>query len=191
VELRQAGPAALALALAAALLALSAPPASAQEAEEAQSQAVRPDATLTRPSNPRLPPRDHFLNAVQAARSAARSPKLQEELRNHDHVRRETFAKGPGRWQVSWFRGRCETARIAWDAAADHARRCGETWLVPEILVWTASALQLGPEPVRPAIARCTALVEETREHLMSQAFIRRIERSAPVAVKGSSRLYP
>jgi tetratricopeptide (TPR) repeat protein len=78
------------------------------------------------------------------------------------------------RAQVSWFRGRCEEARIAWDAAADHARRCGEAWLVPEILVWTASALQLGPEPVGPAIARCAALVEETREHLMSQAFIRR-----------------
>ncbi len=75
---------------------------------------------------------------------------------------------------MSWFRGRCEAARIAWDAAADHARRCGEAWLVPEILVWTASALQLGPEPVRPAIDRCAALVEETREHLMSQAFIRR-----------------
>lgn len=130
MELRQAGPAALALALAAALLALSAPPASAQEAEEAHSQAVRPDATLTRPSNPRLPPRDHFLNAVQAARIAARSPKLQEELRNHDHVRRETFAKGPGRWQVSWFDDGDEIAQVIVD---ERQGRAIEVWTGPQV----------------------------------------------------------
>ena len=101
-----------------------------QEAEEAHSQAVRPDATLTRPSNPRLPPRDHFLNAVQAARIAARSPKLQEELRNHDHVRRETFAKGPGRWQVSWFDDGDEIAQVIVD---ERQGRAIEVWTGPQV----------------------------------------------------------
>ena len=129
MELRQAGAAALGVALAAALLALTAAPASAQEAES-PSQAVRPGATLTRPSSPTLPPRDHFLNAVQAARIAARDPKLREELRKHEDVRRETFAKGPGRWQVSWFDDGDEIAQVIVD---EREGRAIEVWTGPQV----------------------------------------------------------
>jgi Glycosyltransferase family 87 len=129
VELRQAGAAALGVALASALLAVSAVPASAQEAES-PSQAVRPGATLTRPSSPQRPPRDHFLNAVQAARIATRDPRLQEELRKHDDVRRETFAKGPGRWQVSWFDDGDEIAQVLVD---ERESRAIEVWTGPQV----------------------------------------------------------
>ena len=129
MELRQAGPAALALALACGLLALTAGPAFAQDAE-ASSQAVRPDATLTRPSSPTRPPPDHFLNAVQATRIAARSPKLREELRKHDRVRRDAFAKGPGRWQVSWYAGGDEVAQVIVD---EREGRAVEVWTGPQV----------------------------------------------------------
>ncbi len=91
---------------------------------------MRPGATLTRPSNPQLPPRDHFLNAVQAARIAARDPKLREELRKHDRVRRETFAKGPGRWQVSWFDDGDEVAQVIVD---EREGRAIEVWTGPQV----------------------------------------------------------
>ena len=138
MELRQAGPAARAVALACALLALAGTPAFAQEAES-RSQAVRPDATLTRPSSPTRPPRDHFLNAVQAARLAAREPKLQEELRKHDQVRRETFAKGPGRWQVSWFADGDEVAQVIVD---ERQGRAIEVWTGPQVAWQMARGLE-------------------------------------------------
>jgi hypothetical protein len=130
VELRQAGPAALALALACALVAPTAAPAQAQAQDGAGSAAVRPDATLTRPSSPTRPPRDHFLNAVQAARIAAREPELREELGRYDSVRRETFAKGPGRWQVSWFSGGDEVAQVIVD---EREGRAIEVWTGPQV----------------------------------------------------------
>jgi hypothetical protein len=129
LELRQAAAAPLAVALACGLLALAAPPAHAQEAET-RSQALRPDATLTRPSSPTRPPRDHFLNARQAAALAARSAKLKEELRKHDRVRRETFAKGPGRWQVSWYADGDEIAQVIVD---ERAGRAIEVWTGPQV----------------------------------------------------------
>ena len=138
MELRQAGPAARAVALACALLALAGTPAFAQEADP-RSQAVRPDATLTRPSSPTRPPRDHFLNAVQAARLAAREPKLQQELRKHDAVRRETFAKGPGRWQVSWFADGDEIAQVIVD---EREGRAIEVWTGPQVAWQMARGLE-------------------------------------------------
>jgi hypothetical protein len=129
LELRPARTAALAVALACGLLAVIETPAFAQEAET-RSQAVRPGATLTRPSSPTRPPRDHFLNAVQAARIAARSPKLRDELRKHDRVRRETFAKGPGRWQVSWYAGGDEVAQVIVD---EREGRAIEVWTGPQV----------------------------------------------------------
>ena len=129
MELRQARTAALAVALAGGLLALAAAPAPAQEAET-RSQAVRPGATLTRPSSPTRPPRDHFLNAVQAARIAAREPKVREELRKHDRVRREAFAKGPARWQVSWYAAGDEIAQVIVD---EREQRAVEVWTGPQV----------------------------------------------------------
>ncbi|HZO58583.1 MAG TPA: hypothetical protein VFB51_02720 [Solirubrobacterales bacterium] len=129
MELRQARTAALAVALACGLLAAAPAPVSAQEAET-RSQAVRPDATLTRPSSPTRPPRDHFLNAVQAARIAVRSAKLRDELRRHDSVRRQTFAKGPGRWQVSWYAGGDEVAQVIVD---ERQGRAVEVWTGPQV----------------------------------------------------------
>ena len=129
MELRAARAAALAVALACGLPAVADTPALAQEAET-RSQAVRPDATLTRPSSPTKPPRDHFLNAVQATRIAARSPKVQEELRKYDRVRRDAFAKGPGRWQVSWYSGRDEVAQVIVD---EREGRAIEVWTGPQV----------------------------------------------------------
>jgi glycosyl transferase family 87 len=129
LELRPARTAALAVALACGLLAVVEAPAFAQEAET-RSQAVRPGATLTRPSSPTRPPRDHFLNAVQAARIAARPPKLREELRKYDRVRRETFAKGPGRWQVSWYADGNEVAQVIVD---EREGRAIEVWTGPQV----------------------------------------------------------
>ena len=129
MELRPARSAPLAVALACGLLAAAAPPALGQDAET-RSQAVRPDATLTRPSSPTRPPRDHFLNAVQATRIAARSPKLREELHKHDGVRREAFAKGPGRWQVSWYADGDEIAQVIVD---EREQRAVEVWTGPQV----------------------------------------------------------
>jgi hypothetical protein len=129
LELRPARTAALAVALACGLLAVIETPAFAQEAE-IRSQAVRPGATLTRPSSPTRPPRDHFLNAVQAARIAARAPKLRDELRKHDRVRRQTFAKGPGRWQVSWYAAGDEVAQVIVD---EREGRAIEVWTGPQV----------------------------------------------------------
>jgi hypothetical protein len=129
LELRQARTATPVVALACGLFAAFAAPAAAQE-PETRSQAVRPGATLTRPSSPTRPPRDHFLNAVQAARIAARAPKLQEELRKHDRVRRQTFAKGPGRWQVSWYADGDEIAQVIVD---EREGRAIEVWTGPQV----------------------------------------------------------
>ena len=67
---------------------------------------------------------------MQAARIAARSPKLREELRKHDRVRRETFAKGPGRWQVSWYADGDEIAQVIVD---EREGRAIEVWTGPQV----------------------------------------------------------
>jgi hypothetical protein len=98
---------------------IPAPGAAAQE--RPPSQAVEPSATLTRPATPTRPPRDHFLNAVQATRIASRAPKLQEELRKHERVTRRAFAKGPGRWQISWYAAGDEVAQVIVDERSGSA----------------------------------------------------------------------
>ena len=138
MELRHAGTAARALALACALSALAVPPALAQETDP-RSQAVRPDATLTRPASPTRPPRDHFLNAVQATRIAAREPRLREELRGRDGVKREAYAKGPGRWQVSWFDDGDEIAQVIVD---EREGRAIEVWTGPQVAWQMARGLE-------------------------------------------------
>ena len=55
-----------------------------------------PSATLTRPALPTQPPRDHFLNAVQATRIAARASKGEGRAARHDGVTRRDVRQGPG-----------------------------------------------------------------------------------------------
>jgi Glycosyltransferase family 87 len=124
VELRRPRSAASAAALLAAAFFWSiSAPAGAQE--RPLSQAVEPSATLTRPASPTQPPRDHFLNAVQATRIALREPKVREELRRHDRVTRRAFAKGPGRWQISFYADGDEVAQAIVD---ERSGRAIEVW---------------------------------------------------------------
>jgi hypothetical protein len=106
-------------------------PAQAADGEDRpSSQAVEPSATLTQPASPTQPPRDHFLNAVQAARIAARHPKVRDELRGRDGVTRRELAKGPGRWQVSWYAGGDEIAQAIVD---EREGRAVEVWTGPQV----------------------------------------------------------
>ena len=115
-------------------------PAHAAAAEDRpSSQAVEPSATLTRPASPTQPPRDHFLNAVQAARIAARHPKVRDELRGRDGVTRRAFAKGPGRWQVSWYAGGDEIAQAVVD---EREGRAVEVWTGPQVAWQMARGLE-------------------------------------------------
>jgi len=123
VELRGPRAAAHAAALLAAAALWAPPPAFGQE--QAQSQAVEPSAVLTRPASPTRPPRDHFLNAVQATRIALRDRRVREELPEHEGVTRRTFAKGPGRWQISWYAGGDEIVQAIVD---EREGRAVEVW---------------------------------------------------------------
>jgi Glycosyltransferase family 87 len=100
---------------------------------------VRPSATLTRPASTTTPPRDHFLNARQAARIAAGEDKVQDELRKHDHVTRRTFAKGPGRWQVSWYADGDEIVQVIVD---EREGRAIEVWTGPQVAWQMARGLE-------------------------------------------------
>jgi DNA-binding SARP family transcriptional activator len=73
-----------------------------------------------------------------------------------------------------WFAGRCQAAGDAWGRAADHARRSGAGSALPDMLSWTASAAQLGPEPVPVAIERCARVLQQTCDHPLWQALVRR-----------------
>ena len=73
-----------------------------------------------------------------------------------------------------WFAGRCQAAGDAWVHAAEHARVSGAGSALPDMLAWVASSAQLGPEPVPTAIARCLQILDETPDHPLWQAFIRR-----------------
>ena len=103
------------------------------------SQAVEPSATLTRPASPTQPPRDHFLNAVQATRIAVRHPKVRDELRGRDGLTRRAFAKGPGRWQVSWYAGGDEIAQAIVD---EREGRAVEVWTGPQVAWQMARGLE-------------------------------------------------
>ncbi len=107
-----------------ALLFVHASPALA-----ADSQAVASTPTLTVPDSDTKPPPDHFLNALAATRIAARSPKLQDELAKHDHTTHRAFAKGPGRWQVSWYDGDKEIGQVIVD---ERTQSRVEVWTGPQ-----------------------------------------------------------
>jgi hypothetical protein len=118
------------LTLAAALAAVTILLAAAPAAEAASSQAVSAAPTLTRPASERLPPPEHFLSAREVKRIAAREPKLQRELDRHAIVRAEAFAKGPGRWQVSYYADGDEVAQVVVD---ERTGRAVEVWTGPQV----------------------------------------------------------
>jgi hypothetical protein len=99
-------------------------------AAAASSQAVESEPTLTRPASPTRPPRDHFLTAREVERIAALSSKLQDELGRHRRVRVEPYARGPGRWQVSYFAGDDEVAQVVVD---ERRGRAVEVWTGPQV----------------------------------------------------------
>jgi hypothetical protein len=115
-----------AAALCAAFLSLTVP----GTASAAQSQAVRPTGTLTRPLSETRPPRGHSLSANQAKRIAARSQKLRSELAKHDRVRSRAFINGPRSWQVSYYAGRQEIAQVVVD---ERKRTAVKTWTGPQV----------------------------------------------------------
>jgi hypothetical protein len=115
-----------AICLVSAVLALG----GASSALAADSQAVSPGPTLTRPSSPSKPPPRHFLSALQATAIAARESKLQDELRKHDHTRHEAFATAPGMWQVSYYAGGKEVAQVIVD---ERLGRATQVWTGPQV----------------------------------------------------------
>src|SRR4029079_7617849 len=112
----------------AALVAASS--GTAEPAFAASSQAVESEPTLTRPASLNRPPPGHFLTAREVERIAALSSKLQDELDGHAHVRVEPYAKGPGRWQVSYYDGADEIARVVVD---ERKGRAVEVWTGPQV----------------------------------------------------------
>ncbi len=94
-----------------------------------ESQAVEATPALTQPASSTKPPPDHFLNALEATRIAVRSPKLQAELAKHERTTHRAFAKGPGRWQVSWYDGGKEIGQVIVD---ERTKRAVEVWTGPQ-----------------------------------------------------------
>jgi hypothetical protein len=101
----------------------------AAPAPAAGSQAVGATPALTQPDSLTKPPPEHFLNALQATRIAERSRKLREELHRHGPATHQAFAKGPGRWQVSWYAGGKEIGQVIVD---ERTRRPVEVWTGPQ-----------------------------------------------------------
>jgi hypothetical protein len=95
-----------------------------------QSQAVHPTEALTRPRSQTRPPSQHTLSAREATRIAAVSPKLRRELAKHERYRSEAFAKGPRRWQVSYYANGEEVAQVTVD---ERSRRATEVWTGPQV----------------------------------------------------------
>jgi hypothetical protein len=93
------------------------------------SQAVGSTPTLTVPASETKPPPDHFLNAIQATRIAQGSQKLQDELAKHDRTTHTAYAKGAGRWQVSWYDGKHEIGQVIVD---ERSKSRVEVWTGPQ-----------------------------------------------------------
>src|SRR2546430_11036920 len=52
-----------------------------------------------------------------------------KELRRHGPTTHQAFAKGPGRWQVSWYAGGKEIGQVIVD---ERTRRPVEVWTGPQ-----------------------------------------------------------
>ncbi|MEX2414374.1 MAG: glycosyltransferase 87 family protein, partial [Thermoleophilaceae bacterium] len=70
---------------------------------------------LKTPASQTEPPPGYELSAEQAIRIAARADEIRAERRDHDDFRPAAYARGPGRWQVSWFDGDDEVAQARVD----------------------------------------------------------------------------
>src|SRR6185503_9758541 len=66
-------------------------------------------------------------------------PKVRDELREHDDVTRRAFAKGPGRWQVSWYADGDEIAQAIVD---EREGRAIEVWTGPQVAWQMARGLE-------------------------------------------------
>jgi hypothetical protein len=102
----------------------------AAPARAAESQAVSPSQALTLPLSQTAPPPGHELSAREATQIAGRSQKLRKELAKFSPVTSRAYAKGPRRWQVSYFSGRKEVAQVVVD---ERARRAVEVWTGPQV----------------------------------------------------------
>src|SRR4029079_7019110 len=91
-----------ALALALALLACAAVPAAASAAD------------LQHPESLTQPPRDYELSAREVQRIAASASRVQEAVKE-GALQPAAYMKGPGRWQVSWFRDGDEIVQVQVD----------------------------------------------------------------------------
>jgi glycosyl transferase family 87 len=76
---------------------------------------------------------------VQATRIALRDPKVRDELGKHDDLTRRTFAKGPGRWQVSWYEDGDEIVQAIVD---EREGRAVEVWTGPQVAWQMARGLE-------------------------------------------------
>ena len=140
LELRRARTAALAVALACGLLGARPLRRRTRRRPRPRSQAVRPDATSRAPSSPTRPPRDHFLNAVQAARHRRRARRsCGRSCASTTACAATTFAKGPGRWQVSWYADGDEIAQVIVD---EREGRAIEVWTGPQVAWQMARGLE-------------------------------------------------
>jgi hypothetical protein len=99
-------------------------------AHAADSQAVKSAPTLTVPTSDTTPPPEHFLNARQATAITARSEKLRNELAKHESTTHRAYAKGPGRWQVSWYDD--EGHEIGQVIVDERTRSIVEVWTGPQ-----------------------------------------------------------
>jgi Glycosyltransferase family 87 len=118
VELLPVAPSRVALAVALLLALLGASPAAAAELETPPSQTE--------------PPRLYERNARQAIAIASRAGKVRAERRRGD-LRPSAYTNGPGRWQVSWFRGDDEVVQVQVD---DRGGAVLEQWTGDQV-AWT------------------------------------------------------
>jgi hypothetical protein len=115
-----------ALALAAALLLLSATAASVPETAHARPPLLRPPSQT-------LAPTGYRLTAREVIRISRRAEKVQSERPRHRAFRPTAYTRGPGRWQVSYFDGKREVAQVRVD---DSTGAILEQWTGPQV-AWT------------------------------------------------------
>ncbi len=71
---------------------------------------------------------------------------------------------------VNWIEARAESAAMAWEVAAGHARSGGLEHERVEILGWIASSLFFGPTPAADGIERCEAIRAQVEGNLVATA---------------------
>jgi hypothetical protein len=82
------------------------------------------------------PPKGFRLTAAEAERIAARSPAVQVELRRHPHAYAYEYTRGPGQWQVSWFKGAHVGPELVQVYVDDASGKVTEVWTGFQV-AWT------------------------------------------------------